>query len=208
MRAWSVIFTPWYTSYRSLRPRRMEMVSSTVGSETSTGWEASFSMYWRYSLRVVAPMQWSSPRASRGFKRFPASMLPSVLPAPTMVWSSSMKRMIRPSLFLISVRTAFSRSSNSPRNLAPAMRAPISRLKIFRSRRFWGTSPATMRRANPSAMAVLPTPGSPISTGLFLVLRLRMRMTLRISLSRPITGSSLWFFASSTRSWPYLANTS
>lgn len=29
-------------------------------------------------------------------------------------------------------------------------------------------SPATMRMASPSAMAVLPTPGSPISTGLFL----------------------------------------
>ena len=30
-----------------------------------------------------------------------------------------------------------------------------------------GTSPLTMRRASPSAIAVLPTPGSPISTGLF-----------------------------------------
>jgi hypothetical protein len=29
-------------------------------------------------------------------------------------------------------------------------------------------SPATMRMANPSAMAVLPTPGSPMRTGLFL----------------------------------------
>ena len=27
-------------------------------------------------------MQWSSPRASMGFKRLPASMAPSVLPAP------------------------------------------------------------------------------------------------------------------------------
>ena len=32
-----------------------------------------------------------------------------------------------------------------------------------------GTSPATMRCARPSAMAVLPTPGSPISAGLFFV---------------------------------------
>ena len=34
-----------------------------------------------------------------------------------------------------------------------------------------GTSPATMRRARPSTMAVLPTPGSPMSTGLFFVRR-------------------------------------
>ena len=40
-------------------------------------------------------------------------------------------------------------------------------------------------------MAVLPTPGSPISTGLFLVRRLSTCITRRISSSRPITGSSL-----------------
>ena len=40
-------------------------------------------------------------------------------------------------------------------------------------------------------MAVLPTPGSPISTGLFLVRRARIWMVRRISSSRPITGSSL-----------------
>ena len=34
-----------------------------------------------------------------------------------------------------------------------------------------GTSPRTMRCASPSTMAVLPTPGSPISTGLFFVRR-------------------------------------
>ena len=39
-------------------------------------------------------------------------------------------------------------------------------------------------------MAVLPTPGSPMSTGLFLVRRLRTWMTRRISSSRPMTGSS------------------
>ncbi len=44
--------------------------------------------------------------------------------------------------------------------------------------------------ANPSTIAVLPTPGSPIKTGLFLVRRERTCMTRSISLSRPITGSS------------------
>ena len=40
-------------------------------------------------------------------------------------------------------------------------------------------------------MAVLPTPGSPMSTGLFLVRRDSTWMTRRISSSRPMTGSSL-----------------
>jgi hypothetical protein len=54
-----------------------------------------------------------------------------------------------------------------------------------------GTSPLTMRSASPSAIAVLPTPGSPIRTGLFLVRRARIWIVRRISSSRPITGSSL-----------------
>ena len=186
----------------------MAMASSTVGSFTITGWNrrsraASFSIYWRYSLRVVAPMQCSSPRASMGFKRLPASIAPSVLPAPTMVWSSSMNRIICPSDFFTSLSTAFSRSSNSPRYLAPATREPISRAKMVLSFKPAGTSPLTIRWASPSAMAVLPTPGSPMSTGLFLLFRDSMRMTFRISSSRPITGSSLLARACSTRSVPY-----
>ncbi len=43
-----------------------------------------------------------------------------------MVCSSSMKRRIRPSLCLISLSTAFRRSSNSPRYLAPASSEPMS----------------------------------------------------------------------------------
>ena len=49
----------------------------------------------------------------------------------------------------------------------------------------------TMRRARPSTIAVLPTPGSPIRTGLFFVRRERTWMTRRISSSRPMTGSIL-----------------
>src|ERR1700754_2425084 len=48
-----------------------------------------------------------------------------------------------------------------------------------------------MRAARPSTTAVLPTPGSPSSTGLFLVRRERICMIRSISVSRPITGSSL-----------------
>ena len=55
-----------------------------------------------------------------------------------------------------------------------------------------GTSPA--RRsvvARPSMIAVLPTPGSPISTGLFFLRRARTSIVVSISRARPITGSRL-----------------
>ena len=66
-----------------------------------------------------------------------------------------------------------------------------------------GTSPRMMRAASPSTMAVLPTPGSPISTGLFFVRRESTWITRRISSSRPMTGSSLPLRASAVRSRPY-----
>ena len=52
-------------------------------------------------------------------------------------------------------------------------------------------------------MAVLPVPGSPIRTGLFLVRRDSTWMTRRTSSSRPITGSSVPRSAASVRSRPY-----
>ena len=55
-------------------------------------------------------------------------------------------------------------------------------------------------------MAVLPTPGSPIRTGLFLVRRLSTWMTRRISSSRPMTGSILPSAARAVRSWPYFSS--
>ena len=54
-----------------------------------------------------------------------------------------------------------------------------------------GTSLLTIIWARPSTIAVLPTPGSPISTGLFLVRRDRICMTRSSSRVRPMTGSSL-----------------
>ena len=173
----------------------MLIVSSTLGWSTMTGWKrrssaASFSMCLRYSSSVVAPMQCSSPRASIGFSRLLASMAPSLAPAPTTVCSSSMNRMIVPSESVTSLRTAFRRSSNSPRYFAPATSAPRSSATTRLSFRPSGTSPRTMRWARPSTIAVLPTPGSPMRTGLFFVRRLRTWMTRRISSSRPMTGSS------------------
>ena len=68
-----------------------------------------------------------------------------------------------------------------------------------------GTSPETMRRASPSTMAVLPTPGSPMSTGLFFVRRESTWSTRRISWSRPITGSIFPARARAVRSVPYFS---
>ena len=117
-----------------------------------------------------------------------------------------MNRMIWPSFFDRSLSTAFRRSSNSPRNFAPAISAPMSsdsrRLPLMPS----GTSPLTMRCARPSTIAVLPTPGSPISTGLFLVRRCSTWMVRRISSSRPITGSSLPDSARAVRSIVYFSS--
>ena len=95
-----------------------------------------------------------------------------------------------------------SRSSNSPRYLVPATSEPMSsvRTRLFSS--VSGTSPLTMRCARPSTMAVLPTPGSPIRIGLFLVRRERIWMTRSISFSRPMTGSSLSRRAASVRLMP------
>ena len=185
------------------------MVSSTDGGGTKTCWNrrssaASFSMYLRYSSRVVAPIIRSSPRASIGLIMLPASIAPSAPPpAPTMVCSSSMKVITSPSASAISFRTAFSRSSNSPRYLAPATIEPMSRAMTRFPFSPSGTSPSTMRVARPSTMAVLPTPGSPMRTGLFLVRRDSTWMTRRISSSRPMTGSIFPWRAASVRSRPY-----
>ncbi len=186
-------------------------MSSTVGSPTITGWNrrssaASFSTCLRYSSSVVAPIVRSSPRASCGLSRLDASTAPSLAPAPTIVCSSSMNRMIAPPASVTSLRNAFRRSSNSPRYFAPATIPPrsiaITRLLRIAS----GTSPETIRRASPSTIAVLPTPGSPISTGLFLVRRDNTCITRRISLSRPITGSILPSRARAVRSIPYFSS--
>jgi hypothetical protein len=187
------------------------MVSSTLGSPTNTFWKrrssaASFSMYLRYSSSVVAPTQCNSPRASAGFSMLPASIEPSPLPAPTMVCNSSMNRITWPSCLARSLSTPFRRSSNSPRNFAPAIRAPMSSDSTRLPRRPSGTSSWMMRWANPSTMAVLPTPGSPINTGLFFVRRCSTCTTRRISSSRPMTGSSLPDAARAVRSMQYFSS--
>ncbi len=57
------------------------------------------------------------------------------------------------------------------------------------SLRLLGISDSIIFRLRPSAIAVFPTPGSPISIGLFLVLLDNISIVLLISSSLPITGS-------------------
>ena len=135
-------------------------------------------------------MHCSSPRAKAGLSILDASIAPCELPAPITVCSSSMNKITDPSDFRTSSITAFMRSSNSPRNFEPATIAPISSESTDFPLRISGTSLFAIRWASPSTMAVLPTPASPIRTGLFFVLLHRTCIMRVISLSLPITGSS------------------
>ena len=149
------------------------MADWVSGSLTITIWNRrssalSFSKYFWYSCNVVAPMALSSPLERAGLRILAASMAPSDAPAPTSVWISSMNSMTSPSDSTTSFTTLLSLSSNSPLYLAPAIRAPMSSENSCLDFRFSGTSPLTIRCARPSAIAVLPVPGSPIRMDCFL----------------------------------------
>ena len=146
-------------------------------------------------------MHWISPLARAGFSILAASRLPWPPPAPTMVWNSSMKSMMSGSLLtvLIMSLTLFSKS---PRYLVPATTEAMSREMMRFLARTGDIDPSAILRAMPSTIADLPTPGSPISIGLFFFLRPRISITLEISLSRPTTGSSLPSAAALVKSTP------
>ncbi len=129
-------------------------------------------------------------------------MAPSAPPAPMIVCTSSRKRMIFPSAFTSRI-SPFIRSSNSPLYLEPATMPARSIVYTFRSFMLSGTAPAAIFRASPSMTAVFPTPGSPTRQGLFFVLLLKICISLFISASRPMTGSSPPSAASSVKSVPY-----
>ena len=95
---------------------------------------------------------------------------------------------------------AFILSSNCPLYFVPATTELRSRAKILLLRRFLETFLFIIFRASPSAIADLPTPGSPIRTGLFFFLLDSIWETLSISSSLPIIGSSISLFASSVKS--------
>jgi hypothetical protein len=141
-------------------------------------------------LEVVAPMMCNSPRARAGLSMLPASIEPPSPPppAPTTVCNSSMNTISSSLCSRISSTMFVSRSSKSPRYGCPAT-TPARSSATTRL-------PARVRHVavddalgEPSTTAVLPTPASPIRTGLFLPRRDSTSMVCSISSSRPITGS-------------------
>ena len=143
----------------------------------------------------MAPIQRNFPLASAGFRILAASTAPSAAPAPTSVWISSITTITDWS-FCISSTILFKRSSNSPLYFVPAKIDPKSNANITLPTKNLGILLVKISWAKPSATAVLPTPGSPTRTGLFLVLLAKTAITSLISFSRPTTGSKLPFTAS------------
>ena len=101
--------------------------------------------------------------------------------------------------FFNAFKSCFKRFSKSPRYFVPATNEPISKLKISAFSKGFGALPLTINQAKPSAIEVLPTPGSPTRSGLFLRRRHKICAARSISFSRPIKGSVLPFCASTLR---------
>ena len=164
------------------------------GSLTSTFWKRrlkawSFSNTWRYSVKVVEPIQRSSPDANAGLIKFDTSILLLIdEPAPIIIWISSINKIALGLAFKAS-NSAFIRFSKSPRYFVPAISAPISKLYTTQPDNGFGALSLTISHAKPSAIDVLPTPGSPTSRGLFLRRRHKICAVRSISAWRPINGS-------------------
>ncbi|CAI8370387.1 MAG: Uncharacterised protein [Cryomorphaceae bacterium] len=89
----------------------------------------------------------------------------------------------------------------------PATNAAKSSITILLLNKTLETFLSTILSAKPSAIADLPTPGSPTKIGLFFFLLLRIWDTLSISLCLPTTGSNLPSLAYFVRSLPKLSKT-
>jgi len=79
--------TPWLLSIQDMLPTKTDKENHI--SRSNAG---SFSI-WLNSVKVVAPVHWSSPLARAGFEILLASTEPSAEPAPTIVWTSSQWKM-------------------------------------------------------------------------------------------------------------------
>ena len=144
-------------------------------------------------------MQRSCPFANAGLSKLDASItLPCVLPAPIMVWISSINNSAL-GMVANAFNTAFTRASKSPRYFAPASSAPISSEYTCAFANTSGTWFCSIKYAKPSANAVLPTPASPTSKGLFLRRRHNTCSIRSISAARPINGSMRSAFTSALR---------
>ena len=108
--------------------------------------------------------------------------------------------------FDASSMTPFNRDSNSPFILAPASKAPTSNDNNLTCCNAGGTSPCAIAKAKPSTTAVLPTPASPVNSGLFWRRRSSTSIILRTSSVRPTTGSIFPWRANSVMSVQKRAN--
>ena len=151
----SLYVTWWCSSYCRFRPRRISIVSSTVGSVSSIFWKRrararSRSKCCLKSWNVVEPMQRSSPVASAGLSMFEASIEPPwVAPAPTMVWISSMKRMAPGRLLERREDGLQPRLELAAELGAGDQRAHVERVDLGGLRALRGTLPSWMRSARP-----------------------------------------------------------
>jgi hypothetical protein len=133
----------------------------------------SFSMYLRYSSSVVAPMHWISPRASAGLSTLAGVDRPfGAAGADQRVqFVDEQDRVLGAADFVHHRLDPFL-------ELAAVLRAGDHHRQVEHDDPLVGSSsgtlPSTTRWAKPSTMAVLPTPASPSSTGLFLVRRQRI----------------------------------
>ena len=152
-------------------------MSSTVGSPTKTGWKrrssaASFSMCLRYSSSVVAPMH---VQLAAGQHRL--QHVGGVHRALGRARADHGVQLVDEEDDLaLGVRDLLEHRLQPLLELAAVLRARDERAHVERDDPLVASAPrarrrATIRCASPSTMAVLPTPGSPISTGLFLVRR-------------------------------------
>ena len=159
----------------------------------------SFSKCLRYSSHVVLATTLMLPLLNAGFIMLAKSFaLLLADPAPLIMCASSMNKIVLP--FLVrALSTILNRSSKSPRYLLPASIALMSKLYTVYSFKKSGTAPLTMLNARPSAIAVLPTPGSPTRITLFLLRRPMANAMFSNSSIRPITGSILFFLTASLR---------
>ena len=194
-----------------LRPRRIAIVSSTVGSPTSTGWKrrssaASFSMCLRYSSRVVAPIaaQLAARQhrlqhvrgVHRAFGRARADegvQLVDEQDDLSVGLLDFFQDRLQPLLEFAAELRAGDQRAQVERD-HPLVLQPLRHVAAHDPLR----QPFDDRRLADARLAD--------QTGLFFVRRESTWITRRISSSRPITGSSLPWRASSVRSRPYFSS--
>ena len=99
-----------------------------------------------------------------------------------------------------SFNRALMRSSNCPRYFVPATMPVMSRFTTRLPKSTGDVCLLAIICARPSTIALLPTPGSPMSMGLFFFLRHSISTTRCISFALPTTGSSFPSRAACVRS--------